>query len=137
MADNGLATRIRPTSFSEALSAPETDLGRDAAIQRFVFCFELAWKIIQERAQTEGLDCQSPKGCLKLAYKNGWIADESGWLAMLEDLNRTAHTYDETLAKDVYLRLSAHPPLLRTLNTYLRSMPIEDLAPLDALVGLQ
>ena len=56
---------------------------------------------------------------------------------MLEDLNRTAHTYDETLAKDVYLRLSTHPPLLRTLNTYLRSMPIEDLAPLDALVGLQ
>jgi nucleotidyltransferase substrate binding protein (TIGR01987 family) len=108
--------------FSEALSAPETDLTRDAAIQRFEFCFELAWKVIQERARTEGLDCQSPKGCLKLAYKNGWIGDESGWLAMLEDRNRTAHTYDETLAKDVYHRLPAHLPLLQALNTYLRSM---------------
>lgn len=109
--------------FSEALSAPETDLTRDAAIQRFEFCFELAWKVIQERARLEGLDCQSPKGCFKLAYKNGWIGDESGWLVMLEDRNRTAHTYDETLAKDVYLRLAAHLPLLRTLNTYLRSLP--------------
>jgi hypothetical protein len=30
------------------------------------------------------------KGCLKLIYKYGWIADETGWLAMLEDRNRTA-----------------------------------------------
>ena len=74
--------------FGEALSAPTTDLTRDAAIQRFEFCFELAWRVIQERARAEGLDCQSPKGCLKLAYKNSWISDETGWLAMLEDRNR-------------------------------------------------
>ena len=107
--------------FNDALVAPETDLSRDAAIQRFEFCFELAWKVIQEQARTEGLDCQSPKGCLKLAYKNGWIGDEAGWLAMLEDRNRTAHTYDEALAKDVYRRLSAYLPLLQALDKYLRS----------------
>ncbi len=116
---DSFATAI--TRLSEALSAHMTDLIRDAAIQRFEFCFELAWKVIQERARAEGLDCQSPKGCLKLAYKNNWINDESGWLAMLEDRNRTAHTYDETLAKDVYCRLPAHLPLLQSLNTYLRN----------------
>lgn len=77
---DSFATAI--TRFSEALSTPVTDLTRDAAIQRFEFCFELAWKVIQERARIEGLDCQSPKGCLKLAYKNNWIKDETGWLAM-------------------------------------------------------
>lgn len=107
--------------LNEALVASKTDLNRDAAIQRFEFCFELAWKVIQEQARTEGLDCQSPKGCLKLAYKNGWIGDETGWLAMLEDRNRTAHTYDEALAKDVYRRLTAHLPLLQALDAYLRS----------------
>lgn len=107
--------------LNEALMASETDLSRDAAIQRFEFCFELAWKVIQERVRTEGLDCQSPKGCLKLAYKNGWLGDETGWLAMLEDRNRTAHTYDEALAKDVYRHLSAHLPLLQALDEYLRS----------------
>ncbi len=107
--------------LNEALKAPETDLIRDAAIQRFEFCFELAWKVIQEQARMEGLDCQSPKGCLKLAYKNGWISDESGWLAMLEDRNRTAHTYDEALAKDVYRRLSAHLHLLQALDVFLRN----------------
>lgn len=45
---------VRRDSFSHAivrlndvLMAPETDLSRDAAIQRFEFCFELAWKVIQ------------------------------------------------------------------------------------------
>jgi nucleotidyltransferase substrate binding protein (TIGR01987 family) len=107
--------------LNAALMVSETDLSRDAAIQRFEFCFELAWKVIQERVRTEGLDCQSPKGCLKLAYKNGWLGDETGWLAMLEDRNRTAHTYDEALAKDVYRRLSAHLPLLQALDEYLGS----------------
>jgi nucleotidyltransferase substrate binding protein (TIGR01987 family) len=107
--------------FSEALEAPETDLTRDAAIQRFEFCFELAWKVIQERARAEGLDCQSPKGCLKLAYKNGWIGEEAGWVAMLEDRNRTAHTYDEALAKDVYRRFSGYLPLFRSLDTAMRN----------------
>jgi nucleotidyltransferase substrate binding protein (TIGR01987 family) len=104
----------------EALAVAETDVSRDAAIQRFEFCFELAWKAVQERARNEGMDCQSPKGCLKLAFKSGWIQDESGWLAMIEDRNRTSHTYDEQLAKDVYRRLSQHLPLLDALLAKLR-----------------
>ncbi len=39
----------------------------------------------------------------------------TGWLAMLEDRNQTAHTYDEALAKDVYQRLPRHLPLLEKL----------------------
>ncbi len=41
--------------LSEVLAEPENDVSRDAAIQRFEFCFELAWKAIQERAREEGL----------------------------------------------------------------------------------
>lgn len=99
----------------EVLQAPETDVSRDAAIQRFEFCFELAWKSIQEQARAEGLDCQSPKGCLRLAFKTSWIENEQGWLAMLDDRNRTSHTYDEDLAKAVFQRLPNYLPLLAAL----------------------
>jgi len=99
----------------EVLKQPDNDVNRDAAIQRFEFCFELAWKAIQERAREEGLDCQSPKGCLKVAFKTTWIENENGWLAMLEDRNRTSHTYDEDLAKAVYHRLPGYLPLLDAL----------------------
>lgn len=99
----------------EVLAQPETDVSRDAAIQRFEFCFELAWKAIQERARNDGMDCQSPKSCLKLAFKNSWIADEPAWLAMLVDRNQTSHTYDEALAKEVYNRLRGYLPLFEEL----------------------
>jgi nucleotidyltransferase substrate binding protein (TIGR01987 family) len=98
-----------------ALDVSETDLTRDATIQRFEFCFELAWKNIQEKAHSEGLDCVSPRNCLKTAFKAGWIDDEAGWLAMLEDRNRTVHTYDETLAKAIYARIVNYMPLLESL----------------------
>lgn len=98
--------------LKEVLAEKETDVSRDAAIQRFEFCFELAWKAIQERARSEGLDCHSPKQCLQLGFKNSWLDDETGWLSMLEDRNRTSHTYDEVLAKAVYRRLSQYLPLL-------------------------
>ena len=99
----------------EVLKAPESDVSRDAAIQRFEFCFELAWKCIQERARGEGLDCQSPKGCLRVAFKTSWIENEQGWLAMLQDRNRTSHTYDEDLARAVFQRLPNYLPLLDAL----------------------
>ena len=99
----------------EVLAQPENDVSRDAAIQRFEFCFELAWKAIQERARDEGMDCQSPKSCLKLAFKNSWIVDEQPWLAMLVDRNQTSHTYDEALAKAVYSRLRGYLPLFEDL----------------------
>jgi nucleotidyltransferase substrate binding protein (TIGR01987 family) len=105
----------------EILKAPESDVIRDAAIQRFEFCFELAWKSIQERARDEGLDCQSPKGCLRVAFKTSWIENEQGWLAMLEDRNRTSHTYDEDLAKAVFRRLPNYLPLLDALLNELKS----------------
>ena len=46
------------TRLCEALENPETDLTRDASIQRFEFCFELAWKAIQEHARKEGWEVQ-------------------------------------------------------------------------------
>ena len=103
------------TRLREVLALPENDVSRDAAIQRFKFCFELAWNAIQERARDEGLDCQSPKSCLKLAFKASWVEDEPEWLAMMADRNQTSHTYDEDLAKAVYRRLGRYLPLLDAL----------------------
>lgn len=103
------------TRLREVLAQPENDVSRDAAIQRFEFCFELAWKAIQERARDEGLDCQTPKSCLTLAFKTSWVVDEREWLAMMADRNQTSHTYDEDLAKAVYGRLPRYLPLLEAL----------------------
>ena len=80
----------------------ELDIARDAVIQRFEFTFEMAWKSVKLAAKAVGYDCKSPKGCLKLAYRMGWIGDEERWLELLESRNLTSHTYDQEIAMDVY-----------------------------------
>lgn len=101
--------------LGDALSAPASDLTRDAAIQRFEFSFELSWKAIQKALRAQGLDAASPKSCLREAFRLGWIGAEEPWLAMLEDRNLTSHTYDAKLAEAVYRRLPAHLAVLREL----------------------
>ena len=80
----------------------ELDIVMDATIQRFEFAFETAWKSVKMAAKAVGYDCKSPKGCLKLAYRMGWIKDEERWLELLEARNLTSHTYDQETAMDVY-----------------------------------
>lgn len=109
--------------LDEVLQEDETPITRDAAIQRFEFCFELAWKAVQEAARSEGLDCASPRGCGRVAFRLGWLNDETGWLTVLEDRNLTSHTYDEELAGKVYARLSAHLKLLAALAAALPAAP--------------
>ncbi len=101
--------------LEEALAEPPSPLVRDAAIQRFEFSFELGWKAVKEVLKQQGLDCRSPKSCLRAAFSQGWIDDEAAGLLLLDDRNLTSHTYDEALAEKIYRRLPAHLALLKTL----------------------
>lgn len=116
------ALKLALGRLTEALDAPETSLSRDASIQRFEFCFELAWRAVQDRARDEGLDCRSPKGCLKLAFQQGWVKEEKAWLLMLDDRNLTSHTYNEATAIEIYKRLRGHLNALNQLATSLRTL---------------
>jgi nucleotidyltransferase substrate binding protein (TIGR01987 family) len=99
-----------------ALARPEDDITRDACIQRFEFTFELAWRAIQRRARAEGLECVSPRACLRVAFSLGLLEDDAQWMSMVEDRIRTPHTYDETTARAVYEALPGHARLLRELG---------------------
>ena len=102
--------------LTEALGQPENEFVRDAAIQRFEFCFELAWKSVQTVARLEGQDCTSPSTAFSTAWRNGWVADEAAWLDMLEERNKTSHTYHEATAKEVFANLPRHLPHLNQLH---------------------
>ena len=102
--------------LSEALAQPETEFIRDASIQRFEFYFELAWKALQAVARYEGADCSSPRAAFSLAWQGGWVTNEAAWLDMLDDRNRTSHTYREALAREVFARLPGHLASLEELK---------------------
>jgi len=104
-----------------ALSQPKSEWTRDAAIQRFEFTFELAWKNLMHAVRAEGLECASPRQAFRAALSLGWIADEEVWLDMLEDRNRTSHTYEEATAEEIYARLRTYADALGTLLRLLRT----------------
>lgn len=96
--------------FREALQEDikENDLFLDGSIQRFEFTFETAWKTLQRFLRYEGLSATSPREVLKLAFKKGWIDPEETWLQMIDDRNKTLHTYKGDVAMEIYGRLGGH-----------------------------
>ncbi len=62
----------------------------------------------------EGLDAASPKKVIRFLREAGIFDDaetERG-LAMADDRNMTAQTYDEALAKEMASRIRDHTPLM-------------------------
>ena len=79
------------------------DLIRDAVIQRFEYCFELAWKYVavylQERSGI-ALEQYSPNYIFRKACHAGLITESetAQALQMVVDRNKTSHTYKEEVA---------------------------------------
>ena len=99
----------------EVLREPESSLVRDAAIKRFEFTFELAWKAVQRLLREQGVLCHSPKGCLREAFTCGLVRDSPLWIRMIEDRNLTVHTYNERTAVAIYRNLAEYVPLFEEL----------------------
>ena len=105
--------------LEEALAREQDDLSRDGCIQRFELTFDTAWKALQSRARIEGIDCASPRQCLRAAFCLGLIDADPRWMQMAEDRNRTSQTYDEGTAREVF---SALPGYLEVLKPLLQSL---------------
>ena len=107
--------------LDDALAQPKTEWTRDSAIQRFEFTFELAWKAVATVAEAQGVDARSPREAFKRAFALGWIDEEDLWLRMLDDCNRTTHTYNAAVTEEIFTRLPAYAGALRALSKALSS----------------
>lgn len=85
----------------EAVMAPDSELKPDAVIQRFEFCYEMAWKLIKLYLEGKGTLVNSPREIWREALQHGLVTDGNGWTQLHKYRNQTSHTYDETLALEV------------------------------------
>lgn len=88
--------------LDKVLKEPESEFIRDAAIQRFEFTYELAWKTLKSYLATLDIIVLNPKETLKVAYQQGLLIDAGAWSELHQKRNLTSHTYDENLAESVY-----------------------------------
>lgn len=113
-----IATAERALANLEELATKPslTPVERDAAIQRFEYTFEAVWKAVQlHLREGEGMEIASPKGVARASLQVGLLdeGEVENALAMADDRNLTAHTYDEKLAAEIASRLPKHALLLR------------------------
>lgn len=83
------------------------DIEADGLIQRFEFTFELAWKLIKSYAEYQGIDKEimGSRDAIRWAFESRLIDRSDVWMEMVKRRNDTSHTYDESIASEVCLRI--------------------------------
>ena len=108
--------------FSEILAEPKTAIVRDAAIQRFEFSFDLAWKVLKTVLEEQkGIICTSPNECIREAYQQKFIDYDKKWMSVLKNRNLTAHTYNQNLIEEIFAEL---PIALELFSTLLKKIAL-------------
>lgn len=91
--------------LEEVLLLPKNSVVRDSAIQRFEFCCELSWKVMKFYLSEQGVQTSYPKDTIREAFAGGLLENDPFWLRMIELRNLSSHTYNESLAEDIYQEL--------------------------------
>lgn len=101
-------------ALETALLAPKNELNRDATIQRFEFCIELSWKVSKK---IMGTNTSAPKQVVREMAQNNLISDVELWLLAIDKRNESSHTYNETLAEEIYSFIkNFFPELTKLIN---------------------
>ncbi len=87
-----------------------SQLEREGLIQRFEFTWELAWKVLKDVLENEGivLTTITPASVIKAAFAAGLIRDGDQWMKALDARNKMSHTYDRKVFDEIVAQISAH-----------------------------
>lgn len=79
-----------------------TDLEKQGVIQGFEFVHELAWNVLKDFLEYEGIQGMvGSRGAVREAFKRGLIEEGDLWMDMIEKRNLTSHTYNSALAQEL------------------------------------
>lgn len=114
--------------LNEGVENTNDQLDEDGVIKRFEFTFEVFWKTLKVFLKSKGLEVRTPRDVLKEAFRLEWLDEESLFLDMLEDRNKTSHIYDENESRRIYERVSKNylSAISRVINK-LKEMSKEDI----------
>jgi nucleotidyltransferase substrate binding protein (TIGR01987 family) len=123
----------RLTNFERALrllreamaEGPEAlnQLEKEGVIQRFEYCFELAWKTVKDYMEASGVvfDVVMPRQVIKDAFAAKVLNDGATWIAMLDHRNLLSHTYNPVVFEQAVAAIhQRYLPQLEQLHTFLQ-----------------
>ena len=82
-------------------SSDQNDLLAEGLIQRYEYTPELAWKVMKDYEEYQGLtDIMGSRDAIRVALRAG-ILDDDRWMDTISDRNLTSHNYDDETAKHI------------------------------------
>lgn len=83
----------------------ENELTHMALVQAFEICFELAWKVVKDYLNQEGVEVYLPRQVIKEAFNNEVIKTGQIWIEMLETRNSTSHEYNMEKVNEYLIKI--------------------------------
>jgi len=78
------------------------EMEEQGLVKGFEFTFELSWKLLKDYLESKGFkDFHGSKDTFKLAFQEGLISDGEIWMAMIDNRNRSSHTYEENISRQI------------------------------------
>lgn len=101
------------------------EMEEQGLVQGFEFTFELSWKLLKDYLESKGFkDFHGSRDTYRLAFQEGLISDGEIWMEMIDNRNRSSHTYEESIAREIISLVIAKyflkfQELLEKMNGYL------------------
>jgi nucleotidyltransferase substrate binding protein (TIGR01987 family) len=90
---------------------------RGALIKHYEMTIELAWKLLKDYLESQGLLPRTPREVIKHAFQSQIIDDGKLWLDALDERNETVHTYNEDQAIAIADKIiNIYMPLFKKLR---------------------
>ncbi|WP_404363767.1 nucleotidyltransferase substrate binding protein [Marinobacter sp.] len=84
-------------------------LEKQGVIHAFEYTWELAWNTLSDYLKWQGVaQLTGSRDTIREAFSAGLIGDGQQWMNMLQDRNRTSHTYNEETAEAILNNIKGH-----------------------------
>jgi nucleotidyltransferase substrate binding protein (TIGR01987 family) len=91
------------------------EMVKEGLIQRFEYTHELAWKVMKDFAEYQGVtNISGSRDAIREALQMNLIHSGEVWMDMMLSRNKSSHTYNEATANEIYSKiLSEYFPELK------------------------
>lgn len=106
------------TEATETYNDSADNIIKEGIIQRFEFTHELAWKVMKDFLDYEGIkNISGSRSATREAFNKELIREGQLWMEMIESRNTTVHTYDEAIIEHEFKKIvTIYTPLLKDFN---------------------
>ena len=101
--DNYQKALIKLCAAVQLMSQRElSDLEKQGVIQSFEYTYELGWNLLKDYLEWQGIEnIVGSRDTIRESFKRELISDGHIWMSMLQDGNRSVHTYNEETAEAI------------------------------------